>query len=307
MSERPTWLVTGANGFLGANLGAFLDGRADAHRSRPSARRSPTRCSTATWRATWRTRSTSCAPSRTSARMSWCMPAAMASHEACEADPPARAAGQRVGVRGTRPRGRTAPGRVRADLDRRGLRRRSRPLHARRTSPARRPSTAGPSSRASSSPWPRRMRSSPARTSSAGAPPAAARSSSSSSTPLSNGEQVRGFTDFTTSSAYVQVLAEALWDLCALEATGLVHLTSPEALTKYEFGVAVAEEFGLDAGLITPTTSDCSPHARETSPSTWPRPSPWLGAALPSQREGIARAAADALTLRRSVAQASGN
>ena len=94
---------------------------------------------------------------------------------------------------------------------------------------------------------------------------------------LSNGEQVRGFTDFTTSSAYVQVLAEALWDLCALEATGLVHLTSPEALTKYEFGVAVAEEFGLDAGLITPTTSDMQPPREGDISLDVARAESWLG------------------------------
>ena len=29
MTTRPTWLVTGAHGFLGANLGAFLEGRAE--------------------------------------------------------------------------------------------------------------------------------------------------------------------------------------------------------------------------------------------------------------------------------------
>jgi dTDP-4-dehydrorhamnose reductase len=34
---------------------------------------------------------------------------------------------------------------------------------------------------------------------------------------------------------------------------GIFHVTSRDAITKYEFGVKVAQRFGLDESLITPT------------------------------------------------------
>jgi dTDP-4-dehydrorhamnose reductase len=36
--------------------------------------------------------------------------------------------------------------------------------------------------------------------------------------------------------------------------TGLYHVVSSDCLTKYDFGVRIAHQFGLDANLITPTS-----------------------------------------------------
>ena len=121
---------------------------------------------------------------------------------------------------------------------------------------------------------------------------------------LSASQQVRGFTDFTTSSAYAQVLAESIWDLVNASATGVLHVTSPDRMTKYDFGVAVAEEFGLDAGLITPTTADVHPPRNGDISLDVTKAEALLGRPLPTMREGIARAHADATTLRSAVADA---
>lgn len=111
---------------------------------------------------------------------------------------------------------------------------------------------------------------------------------------LSSRNGVRGFTDFTTTSAYTQVLAESIEELVDTEASGLFHLTSPDALTKYEFGVAVAEVFGLDAGLITPTRADIHPPRTGDISLDVTKVQDTLRKTLPTQREGISRALADA-------------
>ena len=118
---------------------------------------------------------------------------------------------------------------------------------------------------------------------------------------LSAGHPVKGFTDFTTTSAYAQVLAEAIGSLVAKSVTGVFHVTSPDALTKYDFGVAVAEEFGLDSGLITPTQADVHPPRKGDISLDVSKTESTLGSALPTQLEGIARAHADATTLRPSL------
>ena len=107
---------------------------------------------------------------------------------------------------------------------------------------------------------------------------------------LSAGEPVRGFTDFTTSSAYVLTLADALWTLSTRETTGIVHLTSPDVMTKYAFGVAVAKEFGLDPDLITPSISDIYPPREGNISLDVSFVQSLLGDALPTMRAGIQRA-----------------
>jgi dTDP-4-dehydrorhamnose reductase len=70
---------------------------------------------------------------------------------------------------------------------------------------------------------------------------------------LSAGKQVMGFTDVYFCPMLANDLAGIL--ICMLEAqlSGLYHVVSREATSKYDFGVAVARRFGLDESLITPT------------------------------------------------------
>ena len=120
-------------------------------------------------------------------------------------------------------------------------------------------------------------------------------------TSLREGRQVRGFTDFTTSSAYAQVLVETLWDLAAMQARGIVHITSPDAMTKYDFGVAVAHAFALDPALITPIRADIHPPRNGDISLDVARAQALLGRPLPSMNDGILRAKSDEGALRRSL------
>jgi len=124
-------------------------------------------------------------------------------------------------------------------------------------------------------------------------------------TSLSNGEQVKGFTDFTVTTIYARHLCDALWRLAHTDATGIVHVAASDALSKYDFGVSVAQEFGLDASLITPTESDIVPCRRRNIALDVSRTSAILGAPLPSQRDGLAAAHAD-VALRQALRAPSG-
>ncbi len=117
-------------------------------------------------------------------------------------------------------------------------------------------------------------------------------------TELSEGRRVRGFTDFTTSSAYAQDLARSICSLTDAQAAGTFHVTSSDAMTKYSFGVAVAEEFDLDPGLITPTEADILPPRAGDISLDVSKVQRMLGHELPTMREGIRSAREDARTLR---------
>ena len=65
---------------------------------------------------------------------------------------------------------------------------------------------------------------------------------------------VPGFTDFTVTSLYVRQCAEVIRQLARKiteqEDSNIWHVASTDALTKYEFGVEVANIFGLNPELI---------------------------------------------------------
>jgi len=69
---------------------------------------------------------------------------------------------------------------------------------------------------------------------------------------LSRGAAVRGFTDVTFCPTFVNDLVEALIRLLESELRGTYHVVGPEAMSKYEFGVAIARKFGYDESLISP-------------------------------------------------------
>jgi dTDP-4-dehydrorhamnose reductase len=71
---------------------------------------------------------------------------------------------------------------------------------------------------------------------------------------LSAGRQVMGFTDVIFCPLLANDIAHILVRMLELGLSGLYHTVGGECLSKYEFGVRLAERFGLDAGLITPTS-----------------------------------------------------
>jgi dTDP-4-dehydrorhamnose reductase len=77
---------------------------------------------------------------------------------------------------------------------------------------------------------------------------------------LSAGHDVKGYTDFVVTSTYVQFLLQAIRRLVELRATGIIHVVSSDKLSKYEFGRVTAETFGLDEGLIEATQACTASH-----------------------------------------------
>ncbi len=69
---------------------------------------------------------------------------------------------------------------------------------------------------------------------------------------LEAGDTCPGFTDIYFSPLLAQHLARALLELLEAGASGLLHLPGHTCLSKYEFGVQLAQEFGLDAARIRP-------------------------------------------------------
>lgn len=60
------------------------------------------------------------------------------------------------------------------------------------------------------------------------------------------------FSDVFYTPTLIETLVQATHDLIALKATGVFHAVGDERISKYEFGLALAEEFGFDKSLIVP-------------------------------------------------------
>ncbi len=71
---------------------------------------------------------------------------------------------------------------------------------------------------------------------------------------LRAGNPVNGFTDVYFCPLLANHLADLFLRMLAADLHGLYHVVSAECLTKYEFGLAVAKEFGLDSSLIAPVS-----------------------------------------------------
>lgn len=113
---------------------------------------------------------------------------------------------------------------------------------------------------------------------------------------LSEQNPIRGYTDFTVTSIYTGDLLEQIESLVAEDLAGVLHLTSRDALSKYHFGMQVAETFSLNSNLISPQSAAAGTHdtsrVRDLSLNT-AFVSGALGHPMPSQAEGIERARTD--------------
>jgi len=70
---------------------------------------------------------------------------------------------------------------------------------------------------------------------------------------LSQGEPVKGFADVFFCPMLVNDLADVLMAMVGKELSGLYHVFSPTGLSKYDFAVRLARQFGFDEALILPT------------------------------------------------------
>jgi dTDP-4-dehydrorhamnose reductase len=73
---------------------------------------------------------------------------------------------------------------------------------------------------------------------------------------LKAGQSIKGLTDRFFNPLLVNHLSHILLQMLEREFSGLYHVASPAQLSKYEFGLEIAEHFGFDDKLITPGTSD---------------------------------------------------
>lgn len=71
---------------------------------------------------------------------------------------------------------------------------------------------------------------------------------------LSMGRKVMGFTDVFFCPLLANDLADIFLKMLEQGLRGLYHVVSSGCITKYEFGVAIARQFGFDADLIEPTS-----------------------------------------------------
>lgn len=104
---------------------------------------------------------------------------------------------------------------------------------------------------------------------------------------LRQGEQTPGFTNYRVASIFSGDLLGAVKSLVDSRVRGIVHVASSDTLSKFEFGVTVAEIFGCDPGLIEPSLA---PMPDRDLSLNCDRAASLLGCSLPTQRDGIERA-----------------
>jgi len=70
---------------------------------------------------------------------------------------------------------------------------------------------------------------------------------------LIQGREVHAFRDQYLSPTYVPQLAEKIFEVVKRGVTGVLHIAG-ERLSRYEFALILAEELGVDKGLVRPAT-----------------------------------------------------
>jgi len=109
---------------------------------------------------------------------------------------------------------------------------------------------------------------------------------------LQNGQMINGFTDAQFSPLYAEDLAGVLLEMLAVGLKGIYHVVSPENLSKYDFGVRIAERFGFDPDLIEPIRMQDLARGAPRSSNLALNPDKVqtaLGHRLPTVSEGIER------------------
>jgi dTDP-4-dehydrorhamnose reductase len=69
---------------------------------------------------------------------------------------------------------------------------------------------------------------------------------------LRAGKEICLFQDVFYTPILIQVVAQAAHDLIAIGANGIYHVVGDERISKYTFGLKIADEFKLDSTLIKP-------------------------------------------------------
>ncbi len=107
---------------------------------------------------------------------------------------------------------------------------------------------------------------------------------------LSQGRHVMGFTDVFFCPLLVNHLAGIFIRMLQKNLSGLYHVVSSESLSKYDFGMRLAERFNLDGKLINPTSVTQSGLKAARSPNLSLRSDKLaraLGEPLPDLKAGL--------------------
>ena len=124
---------------------------------------------------------------------------------------------------------------------------------------------------------------------------------------LTQGKRVDGYSNYFVSSIYAQDLLQALFELSDFQHAGLLHVVSSDSLSKYDFGVAVARQWELDSQLIQASHDihheGTNSLTRDLSLNT-DKAMEFLGRRFPTQLEGIQRAKMDLLVVRSKIVRA---
>lgn len=83
---------------------------------------------------------------------------------------------------------------------------------------------------------------------------------------LSAGKQINGFVDVLYCPLYVKDLVKIMMQMVQKNLRGLYHVVSTESISKYAFGVRIAEKFGFDKNLINPISVNESNLQAKRSP-----------------------------------------
>jgi dTDP-4-dehydrorhamnose reductase len=107
---------------------------------------------------------------------------------------------------------------------------------------------------------------------------------------LAAGKKMRGYTDRTFCPLLANDLAEIFLNLLDQNLKGIFHAVASNAVSKYDFGEAVAQRFGLDASLIEPALGadavEAAPRAANLSLKS-SKLAAALGVRLPTVAAGI--------------------
>ena len=109
---------------------------------------------------------------------------------------------------------------------------------------------------------------------------------------LQAGKRVKGFTDVFFCPLLANDLAYIFLRMLAAGLSGLYHVVSSECISKYSFGMRIAQRFGLDNSLITPTSVTESGLTAARSPNLTLRSaklSQVFGQSLPDISTGLER------------------
>jgi dTDP-4-dehydrorhamnose reductase len=86
---------------------------------------------------------------------------------------------------------------------------------------------------------------------------------------LSEGKNVNGFTDIIFCPILVNVTARLLLEMLEKNLSGLYNVAGPQPMSKYQFGVEIAQAFGLREDLISPRSVLQSGLTAKRSPNLW--------------------------------------